>query len=142
MATGSWSHYHGHEHHYHPYGIDCDFEGATDFAPPAVEKKPKWSISVNAIVEGTDKADSLYWSLCALTREMRKNHDYINVSSSLLDDDEVTEQPAEYADMDTMNKVRAAVKYAVLHHQGNIDKDIDQIIQSLQNYGILFRERR
>jgi hypothetical protein len=108
-----------------------------------------WMISLSAQTDETPDADRLYWSLCDLARDLRGEPEvnYVSVSSSKTDLPDVDTEPEEYHDENTLNKVRHAINDALVQiiknpEEGSVGKDIDIIITSMQNYGILFRERR
>lgn len=105
----------------------------------------KRSIGITVLTSGgQEKCASVYEYFCTMAKEMRPLElEHIGVYSTQLDDEvEIIEEetlPGEFFDEGTMNKVRDAIRKTSLQP---LDLEVDEIINALQNCGILFRERR
>ena len=101
-----------------------------------------WMISLTAQTPATNQADAMYWRLCEIAKDFRRKDgvSYVNISSSLVGEEieaqEVT-LTEEYQGDGTLNKVLNALIAADLS-----EEQANAAITSMQNYGILFRERR
>jgi hypothetical protein len=103
------------------------------------------TVGLTVGVNGQEEMDEVHTAIVDLAARFSNNF-YTSVHTSLVDDEESTVYedsapietlPGEYADENTLNKVRRAL-FDLLW----TDAQIDEAIHALQNAGILFRERR
>lgn len=100
-------------------------------------------ISLSVGTEGAEDYFSTFQDVSELARNMGAVHNYVNVTASAVDAP-VDDAPEElYHDENTINKVRQALWAALASKTEDIPASIlDDMINSMQNVGILFRERR
>lgn len=102
------------------------------------------SVGVTALTSES-QWEAMYDKLNEISKAWATRVNYISIHTADLDaveDEEDQPLANEYADENTLRKVDAAIRDALTKVQGNLDIDTRNIIGSLQNYGILFRERR
>lgn len=98
------------------------------------------SVGISALVSDEDQFDTIYKEFTGIAKERALQVDHISVYSTTVGEEEieVEEEGVEYHDENTLVKVREALREA-----GVLNDDVaQQLINSMQNYGILFRERR
>lgn len=99
--------------------------------------QPTHHLSLNMMVQ-TDQWDVCYRRFIELMREFSDTVPHVSINSYLTDNDEDgVEENGEYYDEFTLFKVVASFQAA-----GIPDKVAEQVIQEMQNRGILFREHR
>lgn len=139
LTEEGWSHRHADGQWWvHPVGNGCDapvFDGTADATH---------SINLSALVSNAQQWNDIYKEFTGIAREWGERVEYISVSSTVVGDDVeiVVEEdetlPGEYADEDTMTKV----KMALASVQPSSLTPVNDAIIAMQNAGILFRERR
>jgi hypothetical protein len=104
-------------------------------------------LSLSVGTDGSEDYIRTFQDLSELVKSLGESHDYVNVSACAVN--EVDEDSAEELcyDENTLFKVRAAVEKAVRDSLGGngpaiIDSVVANIINEIQNEGILFRERK
>lgn len=157
MSIVSWQHLHRSDNqvHVHPSGSYCDlgYASSDDMrwntnvvrAEAGYPELPQdeWAVNLNVRDKSTKKADEVYWAFCELSRQLRlKDLDYVSVSCfRATEEDELdADETEEFHDENTLVKVRAALYEAL--GPSFPRTQVDDIINSMQTYGILFRERR
>lgn len=101
------------------------------------------SISISVLTSRPALAEHVHDVFLEYAKELRPlDLDYINVNSSRIDEEiEVVEEPTtaetEYHGVGTLPKVIAAIMAT-----GLSESKAREVLRSMQQYGILFRERR
>lgn len=98
-------------------------------------------ITLGVGTSGTEEWMSTFQDISELARNLGEAHSYVNVTSTFVeeDDDEDYEQERLYHDEDTLLKVVTQINRAVPFLT---TKEVTDIVNEIQNAGILFRERR
>lgn len=96
-------------------------------------------ISLGVGTDGDDDYFQTHQDLSELARNLGATHNYVSMmAQSVVDDDSDTDEEELYYDENTLFKVREAMMI-----NGWITGEMcDEIINRLQNAGILFRERK
>lgn len=104
-------------------------------------------VSLSVGVEDPEDFARTFQDLSELARNLGVTHDYVSVSSSVVDEN-LHEEPAGedlYHDENTLVKVRVAAAQALFTHFGSSpsinDEAVTDLINEITNAGILFRER-
>lgn len=98
-------------------------------------------ISVSVGISGAEDYASTFMDIVELVRGLGPTHDYVNVSAQVVgepDNEPPVDEDVErlYHGEDTLFKINE-----VLLDRGFSEKTVTEIINTLQNAGILFRER-
>lgn len=97
-------------------------------------------VSLSVATTGSEDFFGIFQDLSELARNLGVNHNYVSVTTTLVDDDEDPhDEPAGedlYYDDNTLEKVRE-----VMMNCGLTGDVVIAVINDLQNAGILFRER-
>lgn len=165
MSMNSWEHIHADDGmtHVHPVGEKCSAvealgymsinsdqaaagfpdKPAFQYVPP---KLPQWSVTISATLDNTHDADRLFWRFCDISKELRVHLlNSVNVSATRLDLLPDIEEPEDLRyDENTLQKVKDALFEGLGSKCQGYPRDalVFELITSMQNYGILFRERR
>lgn len=93
-------------------------------------------VTLSIGVDGEEEWDRIYTAFLTSAREYGPQYSYVNVSSSLAEEEEVLEKGSETHTEETLFKVAIGLREA------GLDEDaIRDAIRAMQNNGILFRER-
>lgn len=104
-------------------------------------------LSLSVGTDGSEDYVRTFQDLSELAKNLGESHKYVNVSTCVVD--EVTEDEDEelFHDENTLFKVRAAIEKGIrapLAEGGPevMDSLVTNVINEIQNAGILFRERK
>jgi hypothetical protein len=98
-----------------------------------VMKKMTHMISLSVNVDNPEKWRALWAKFSYTVQELEKDYGYVSLTSTLVEEDEEEQLVNRNT---TMDLVRSSLKETGLH-----DAEIEAAVNSMQNQGLLFRER-